>query len=331
MRFVDEARIKVVGGRGGDGLVHFHREAYHPKGGPDGGDGGKGGDVILRADPHRTTLADVTLKPLFRAPNGRSGGPNRKKGRSGKDLIIPLPVGSQVYDDDTGELIADLTHPGAEVVVAKGGRGGRGNAHFATPSNRIPQYAESGEPGEEVALRIELKLLADVGLVGKPNAGKSTLLRALTRAHPKIADYPFTTLTPHLGVVEDDHYRRWVVADIPGLIEGAHLGKGLGHRFLRHIERTNLLVLLIETPDPDPYQTYNILIEELRGYNPDLLALPRIIVRSKSDLPLPPNRSSFPFDLAISALTGEGLQELVRMMGDKLAFQNERTVNSYCR
>lgn len=319
MRFVDEAKIRVMAGKGGDGLVHFHREAYRPKGGPDGGDGGKGGDVVFRADPHKSTLADVALKPLYKAPNGRPGGPNKKEGRSGKDLIIDLPVGTQVYDEVNGELIADLTRAGEMVVVARGGKGGRGNVHFATPRNRIPQYAEPGAKGEERLLRLELKLLADVGLVGKPNVGKSTLLRALTRARPQVADYPFTTLNPHLGVVTCKDYTRLVIADLPGLIEGARLGKGLGHRFLRHIERTSLLLIMIESPDPDPFQTYQTLLEELEGYNSELLSLPRLVVRSKADLEPSPAALLYPFDLAISAVTGEGLGELIERLREKLS------------
>ncbi len=318
MRFIDEAIITVKAGDGGAGSTSFYRGAFIPKGGPDGGDGGRGGSIILRSSPNVSTLADLTLKSLYQAPNGKPGGSNRMTGRSGKDVYIQLPVGTVVYDNETQEILADLVEAGQTVVVAKGGRGGRGNVHFATPSNRTPRFAESGIPGEKRTLRLELKLIADVGLVGRPNSGKSTLLKALTRATPKIGDFPFTTLKPNLGVVQVGFYRRFTIADIPGLIEGARFGRGLGHRFLRHIERTNLIVVLIETPDRNYAKTYASLMEELKGYSVELLQLPQIIVRSKADLPMTNIDDDFKFDLAISSFNGYGLSELVKMISDKL-------------
>lgn len=283
--FVDEALIEVKAGDGGNGCVAFRREKYVPFGGPAGGDGGKGGDVILYVDPHLNTLYRFTRRRHFRAERGQHGRGKNQHGASGADLRIPVPPGTIVRDAETGQVIADLTEPGQEVVVARGGRGGRGNARFATPTNQAPRIAENGEPGEERTLRLELKLLADVGLVGKPNAGKSTLLAAVTAARPKIAPYPFTTLSPHLGVVVLDEQTDFVMADLPGLIEGASQGKGLGHEFLRHVERTRLLIHLLDGSAPDPLEDFRAINEELAAFGHGLAEKPQIVAFNKMDLP----------------------------------------------
>jgi GTPase len=257
--FVDEASIHVKAGDGGNGCVSFRREKYIPKGGPDGGDGGNGGSVVFVADPHKDTLLDFSGKHHWTAPRGEAGMGKKMFGKGGEDLVIPVPPGTMVFDLDQGILLADLNEPGRRIVIARGGKGGRGNWHFRTPTNQAPRYAEPGEEGQERRLRLELKLIADVGLVGMPNAGKSTLLRAISAARPKVADYPFTTLEPQLGIVELTGYRRLVVADIPGLIEGAQHGAGLGHAFLRHIERTKIIVHLLDLfplDGSDPSENY---------------------------------------------------------------------------
>jgi GTP-binding protein len=325
MPFVDTAIIRVKAGDGGRGCVSFRREKYVPKGGPDGGDGGNGGDVILVADPHLSTLLDYRYRHVYVAENGRPGEGNNRTGRSGAPLELRVPCGTLVRDAITGEILGDLTEPGQRLVVARGGRGGRGNAAFATPTNRAPRFAEPGQPGEERLLQLELKLLADVGLVGFPNAGKSTLLATISAARPKIADYPFTTLSPVLGMVRLGPEQSFVVADIPGLIEGAHSGRGLGLQFLRHIERTCVLVFLLESTSPDPAADYATLLQELRSYNPELLAKRRIICLSKADLLSEEQRqqlSTLCIDgqspLLISALTGEGIQQLLYRMWEAL-------------
>jgi GTP-binding protein len=325
MPFVDTAIIRVKAGDGGRGCVSFRREKYVPKGGPDGGDGGNGGDVILVADPHLSTLLDYRYRHVYIAENGRPGEGNNRTGRSGAPLELRVPCGTLVRDAITGEILGDLTEPGQRLVVARGGRGGRGNAAFATPTNRAPRFAEPGQPGEERLLQLELKLLADVGLVGFPNAGKSTLLATISAARPKIADYPFTTLSPVLGMVRLGPEQSFVVADIPGLIEGAHSGRGLGLQFLRHIERTRVLVFLLESTSPDPAADYATLLQELRSYNPELLAKQRIICLSKADLLSEEQRqqlSTLCIDgqspLLISALTGEGIQQLLYRMWEAL-------------
>lgn len=286
--FLDHAVIEVAAGRGGEGAVSFRRAAYIPLGGPDGGDGGKGGDVVLEMDPQMSTLLDYRYRQSYRAPSGQKGSGSNKSGRGGEDLVLRVPPGTVALDADTGELLGELIHPGERLVVASGGRGGRGNAQFATATNQAPRYAQPGEEGEERRLELELKLIADVGLVGEPNAGKSTFLAAVSAATPKIADYPFTTLTPNLGVVQLSGGRSFVIADIPGIIEGAHEGRGLGHQFLRHIERTRTLALLIPGDDLDPQETYDRLRAELRSYSEELAEKPFCVIFSKADL-LPPD------------------------------------------
>lgn len=280
----DEAKIYVRSGDGGDGLINFRREKYVPRGGPAGGDGGHGGDVILKVNPRLNTLAYFQRRSHFKAEPGKIGGSSNKTGQSADAVEIEVPPGTTVRDVETGALIADLVRPTDRVVVARGGRGGRGNARFATSSNQAPRYAEKGEPGEERWLKLELKLIADVGIVGVPNAGKSTLLSVLSNARPKIADYPFTTLEPNLGVaIYDD--RDLVLADIPGLIEGAHLGVGLGHAFLRHVQRTRVLIHLLNGANPDPLADYNQINVELSLYDEKLGSKPQIVVFNKMDLP----------------------------------------------
>jgi len=330
--FVDRVEIYVKGGDGGRGIVSFRREKYVPRGGPDGGDGGKGGDVILRAVPGTDSLAAVAHQKHWRAESGKPGGPNNRHGASGQDLIIPVPPGTVVRDRDRGHVLRDLVHPGDEVVVARGGRGGRGNKAFATPTLRTPRFAEPGEPGEERWLVLELKLIADVGLLGLPNAGKSTLLSRLSRAKPEIADYPFTTKHPNLGLVIVGEDRSFVLADLPGLIAGAHAGHGLGHEFLRHVERTRVLVHLVE-PFPadgsDPLCNYLVIRRELELHNPDLVRRPEIIVVSKGDLPGSDQVCQHLAAqlqrevLLISAVTGLGLADLVHRIVQVLKQQEQ--------
>ena len=284
---IDSATIFVRSGKGGDGSASFRREKYIAKGGPDGGDGGKGGDVILQATAGVDTLLDLTGRHHWHAEDGDNGTGRGSTGRSGDDLLIKLPPGSLVYNDDTGELLVDLDEPGKSVVIAKGGKPGLGNQHFKSSTNQAPTQFTFGGPAVELNLRIELKMMADVGLVGLPNAGKSTLLSSITRAHPKIANYPFTTLEPNLGIVELKDYRRFVVADIPGLIEGASEGHGLGYQFLRHVERTRLLIHLLEiepADGSDPIENYNTIRSELTRYSPVLAEKPQIVALSKVDL-----------------------------------------------
>jgi len=321
--FVDEAIIRVKAGDGGNGCVAFRREKYVPRGGPSGGDGGRGGDVILVASLHHNTLLHFRFNPEHRAERGRHGEGSNRSGRSGADLEVPVPVGTVVYDADSGEPLFDFTAPGQRFVAARGGRGGRGNQHFATPTRQAPDFAEKGQPGEERRLRLVLKLLADVGLVGFPNAGKSTLISRISAARPKIADYPFTTLEPHLGVVQMPDLRTFVVADIPGLIEGAHEGHGLGDRFLRHIERTRLLLHLVDVSEAsgrDPGRDFDVILAELASYSEELARKPMFVVATKLDvlqdrrrlesLRRKARRKGLPF-FAISAVTGLGLNELL--------------------
>jgi GTP-binding protein len=283
--FIDEATITMMSGKGGDGIIHFRREKYVPRGGPDGGDGGRGGDVILEVDPHLNTLFSFRRQKLHLAKGGTRGGGNNRAGKSGEDLFVRVPAGTVVYNMDSGELLGDLVEPGQQLVVCKGGRGGRGNARFASSRNKAPRIAERGEPGQELNLRLELKLIADIGIVGVPNAGKSTLLAAVTNAKPKIAPYPFTTLEPNLGVANLDEYTTLVLADIPGLIEGAHLGIGLGHDFLRHIQRTRVLIHLLDGLSDDPLADLSQINSELALFDPDLGKKPQVVAYNKMDLP----------------------------------------------
>lgn len=328
-KFIDRVKIYVRAGKGGDGAVAFLREKYRPKGGPAGGDGGKGGNVILVATSSKHTLLDFKYKKHFIAEDGEPGKGKKMHGKKGEDLIIYVPVGTVVKDARTGEIICDLAKDGQRCTVARGGKGGRGNARFATPTNQAPTYAEKGEPGEERWIILELKLIADVGLIGFPNAGKSTLLARLTRANPKIADYPFTTLSPNLGVMELGWDRRLIIADIPGLIEDAHKGAGLGHEFLRHIERTKFLAHIIDVSDfreRDPIQAFEAINKELALYSQELVKKPQIVVANKidalSDKELIEELKSYFKEkgyefCAISALTGEGLKELKERLWKK--------------
>jgi len=282
--FVDYVKIHVASGNGGKGSTHLHREKYVAKGGPDGGDGGRGGHVILRTNPNLWTLVSFKFKQHFKAGHGEHGSKNRSTGADGEDVFIDVPLGTVIRDAETNEVLTELTEENQEFCAAEGGLGGRGNWHFKTPTNQTPRYAQPGIPGYEKQLSLELKVLADVGLVGFPNAGKSTLLSVLTSAKPKIADYPFTTLKPNLGIVEYRDFRSFVIADIPGIIQGASEGKGLGHYFLRHIERNSILLYVIAADADDVAEEYRILKSELTKYNPDLLDKRRVIAISKSDL-----------------------------------------------
>ena len=321
MQFIDEATITVAGGRGGDGIVAGRREKYVPKGGPAGGDGGRGGDVVLEASPELSTLIEFRFKKHFGAEAGKAGSTSNKSGRSAEDLLIPVPVGTLVYrleDDGSEFLLADLSQTGERIRVAKGGRGGLGNQHFATSARQAPRFAEKGEPADGCSLRLELKLLADCGVVGLPNAGKSTLLSVASAARPKIADYPFTTLEPQLGVVRLGPDESFVMVAVPGLIDGAHAGSGLGDRFLRHIERTRVLVHLLDgaLSVPEILAAKATIENELRLWNPALLERPIVPVLSKLDLPdarerLAELREQIPGLRGISAATGEGVRDLL--------------------
>ncbi|MBV9109484.1 MAG: GTPase ObgE [Gemmatimonadetes bacterium] len=285
--FLDYAEIQVKAGDGGPGASSFRRESYAPQGGPDGGDGGRGGDVILRADGQMSTLLDYRYRQQYAGENGKKGFGSNSTGRSGEDLVLRVPPGTLVRDVESGDVLGELLEDGQELVVAQGGRGGWGNARFATSTNQAPRRADPGLPGEERRIALELKLIADVGLVGEPNAGKSTFLSAISAATPKVADYPFTTLTPNLGVVQLSGHRTFVVADIPGIIEGAHEGKGLGHQFLRHIERTRTLAIMIPADALEPQEEYERLVTELREYSEEMAGKAHCVVFTKADL-LPP-------------------------------------------
>lgn len=301
MQFIDQAEVQVQAGDGGDGLVAFRREKYVPAGGPSGGNGGKGGSVIFKAASNLQTLLDFRYNHLFKADNGQRGGPNNRTGASGQDNVIEVPCGTMVYDAETNELLGDLVAPEQTLCVAKGGKGGLGNQHFLSNHNRAPERALPGLPGEVRLLRLELKLLAEVGIIGLPNAGKSTLISALSAARPKIADYPFTTLVPNLGVVRKPSGDGTVFADIPGLIEGAHLGVGLGHDFLRHVERTRLLLHLVDITSADPIADYHTIQQELHAYGRGLVDRPQILALNKLDAADP--------DLDVAAIAAE-LQQL---------------------
>jgi len=327
MKFIDEVEIKLQAGDGGRGCMSFRREKYVPFGGPDGGDGGKGGDVILVADENLQTLLDLSYQRNYRAKRGTHGKGSQMNGRGGEDMVIRVPVGSVIYDAESKEMIADLDQAGQKLIAVKGGKGGRGNMHFKTATNQAPRQAEDGEPGEERIIRIELKLIAEVGIVGFPNAGKSTLISRLSAARPKIADYPFTTLVPNLGVVKCADYKSFVIADLPGLIKGASQGAGLGIQFLRHIERTRILIHLVECTSENPLQDARVLEAELKSYDPGLLKRPRLIALSKLDLrpdqkliekKLKAIRKAGYQALAISAVSGAGLKKLLEWAVSKL-------------
>ena len=323
--FIDEARIKVKAGDGGNGCMAFRREKFVPRGGPSGGDGGRGGDVIMESSERHNTLVHFRFNPEHKGERGRHGEGSNCTGRDGENLVLKVPVGTALYDDETGELVHDFAHPDERIVIARGGRGGRGNQHFATPTHQAPREHEPGRPGEERTYRLELKLLADAGIVGYPNVGKSTLISRLSAARPKIADYPFTTLEPNLGVVtvgEEPHQESFVVADIPGLIEGASEGAGLGTQFLRHIERTRLLVHLVDVSDgsgrESPVDDFKVIMGELEHFGHGLEQKPMIVVASKIDVANPDKlkklqsmakRRKLPF-YAISAVSGQGVDAL---------------------
>jgi GTP-binding protein len=317
--FIDRAVVQVVGGPGGAGACSFRREKFVPKGGPDGGDGGHGGSVKVRADPNLATLLDYRYRTQWHGERGQHGKSKNMTGASGGELLLPVPPGTVVRDVATGETLGELVRPGDVLLVAKGGRGGRGNARFATPTHRSPREWEPGEYGEERRIELVLKLIADVGLLGEPNAGKSTLLSTISAARPKIADYPFTTLEPHLGVVGLTDSRSFVVADIPGIVGGAHAGKGLGLRFLQHVERTRIVAVLVPADSPDPQATYDLLLREAALYSPALAAKPHVVVLTKIDLlgprapPVIHTRDGAPV-LAVSAVARRGITELLEVL-----------------
>lgn len=338
--FIDRVKIHVQGGDGGNGVTAFRREKFVPRGGPSGGDGGRGGDVIIMADASLNTLLHLRYNPRHTAQRGLHGEGSNRSGRNGEDTVIKVPAGTQIFEATTGDLLSDLSHDGDKWLAARGGRGGFGNAHFTTSTNRAPRYHQEGSKGEELELQLELKLLADVGLVGFPNAGKSTFISAVSAARPKIADYPFTTLEPHLGVVDLGDFRTYVIADIPGLIEGAHTGAGLGDRFLRHIERTKLLLHLVDVSSVsgrEAVSDYETVNRELASYNEKLATRPQFVVATKIDALDEPQRldslkdvalkDAKPF-FAISSATGEGVRELVNAIAaklDELSSESNRT------
>src|SRR5215211_5051436 len=335
--FIDRAKIHVQGGDGGNGVTAFRREKFVPRGGPSGGDGGRGGDVILVADSSLNTLLHLRYNPRHVADRGLHGEGSNRSGREGSDLVVRVPVGTQIFDAESGELLHDLSRDGDQWLVARGGRGGFGNSHFTSSTNRAPRYHQSGSKGEERELQLELKLLADVGLVGFPNAGKSTLISTISAAKPKVADYPFTTLEPNLGVVDLGEFRTFVVADIPGLIEGAHKGAGLGDRFLRHIERTKLLLHLVDVSSVtgrDPVEDYETINRELAAYDARLAARPQIVVATKVDALDEPERleslkkraeADGRAFYAISSATRQGVKELVSAVARALDEANAST------
>src|SRR5271154_5592366 len=341
--FIDEAKIRVKAGDGGNGCLAFRREKYVPRGGPSGGDGGKGGDVVMESSERHNTLVHFRFNPEYKAQRGRHGEGSNKTGRDGEGVLLKVPVGTLVYDEETGEKVHDFSHPDERMVIAHGGRGGRGNARFATSTHQAPREHEDGRPGEERVFRLELKLLADVGLVGYPNAGKSTLISRISAARPKIADYPFTTLQPNLGVVavgEAKEERSFVVADIPGLIEGAHLGAGLGAQFLRHIERTRLLVHMVDVSDasgrPDVVKDVEVILGELVSFGAHLDEKPMIMVASKMDVANKDKVAALKRYCKkhklklyeISAVTGKGIKELIHAMADAIEALREQALTS---
>lgn len=339
--FIDLVEIYVKAGNGGRGAVSFRREKYVPKGGPDGGDGGKGGDVVIISDPNMSTLLDYRYKRKYIAQNGEPGMGALKTGKSGEDVILRVPVGTVVKDKETGKVLFDFTEAGQTYIVARGGKGGKGNTHFKSPTNQAPRKAEPGKPGEEKWIVLELKLIADVGIVGFPNAGKSTLISVISAAKPKIADYPFTTLEPVLGLVQYKDFKSFVVADIPGIIEGASKGKGLGLKFLRHIERTKILLFLISASTEDVFNEYKILVKELKSYSKELLKKPHVVAISKMDLVPNEERKNFEQNvkskfkaaikgmerpkkiLFISSIANIGLEKLLDALAEILSESNK--------
>jgi len=322
MRFVDYVKIKVIPGKGGDGIIAFRREKFVPKGGPAGGNGGRGGSIILKVDTQLHTLQDIRYHRIYKATRGRHGEGSLRHGKKGEDIIVKVPAGTIVKDLHNGEVVADLQIDGESIVVSRGGRGGRGNAEFVTPTHQAPREFEYGRDGLERDLELELKVLADVGLVGFPNAGKSTLLSRVSRAKPKIADYPFTTLTPNLGIVKSGAYSSFVMADIPGLIEGAHEGKGLGIQFLKHVERCSVLLFLVDANDEDPAESYRLLFEEVKKYSPGLIQRKRMLAVTKMDsiVGVPTMAPFEPIELfPISSVSGEGLENLIKALAASIS------------
>ena len=321
--FIDFTVIELQSGNGGAGCISFRREKYIPKGGPDGGNGGRGGNICVLADKNIHTLQDVRYNRIYKAKNGQQGSSNSKTGKDGDDIIIKVPIGTIVKDNKTKELVVDFVEDGQKEIICTGGIGGKGNINYKTSTRQTPRYAQSGTEGQKGTYELELKILADVGLVGLPNAGKSTLLSVVSKAQPKIADYPFTTLDPHLGIVKYEEFKSFVMADIPGLIEGASKGKGLGHKFLKHIERNKLLLFLIDSLDPDPSQTFDILKNELLTFNKSLSLKPIILVRTKSDVYSELDDSQWkkiPEYLGdISSVANTGLKELIEVVVKKLS------------
>ena len=319
--FIDFTVIKCMSGKGGHGAVTFRREKYIPKGGPNGGDGGKGGDVIFIADNQLHTLQDIRYKKTYASGDGQQGSTNNRTGKNGEDAIIRVPLGTAVKEMESENVVADLVEDKEQFIALKGGKGGRGNAHFKTATRQTPRYAQSGIEGQVNTYALELKVLADVGLVGLPNAGKSTLLSVVSAARPKIADYPFTTLVPNLGIVKYGDYKSFVMADIPGLIKGAAAGKGLGHQFLKHVERTQVLLYLIECTEEDPQSVYETLSSELKTYNPDMDKKPQLVIRTKTDLLNEENEKnwkSFEKYLDISSVTNSGINQLISRITELL-------------
>ena len=321
--FIDYTKVTCFSGNGGSGRISFRREKFIPKGGPDGGNGGKGGDIVFVVDANLYTLQDIRYNRIYKAQNGEPGGKSEKTGKNGTDLLIRLPPGTIIKDSENGTILTDLINDGDTYIALKGGIGGRGNVNFKSATNQTPRFAQNGIPGEKGTFNLELKVLADVGLVGLPNAGKSTLLSRITSATPKIADYPFTTLQPYLGIVKVGNFKSFVMADIPGIIEGASEGKGLGHQFLKHIERNRLLLFLIDSQNEEPLNTLNLLREELYSHNPSLKEKPYIIVRSKFDLIISTeSHIKWPLEMGdsidISAVTGYGINKLINKIDKNL-------------
>jgi len=320
--FIDYTKVELCAGKGGSGCISFHREKFVPKGGPDGGNGGNGGNIIAVTNPNLHTLQDIRYSKIYRAKNGTPGSSSKKTGKNGKDIRIEVPIGTVIRNIDRSEIVADLVESDQEFIICKGGIGGRGNVNFKSSTQQTPRYAQPGVGGESGHFEFELKILADVGLVGFPNAGKSTLLSVVAKAKPKIANYPFTTLEPHLGIVKSGEYQSFLMADIPGLIEGASKGKGLGHKFLRHIERNRLLLCLIDGTEKNPSAVFESLKKELESYNASLLMKPLILVRTKGDIIMDVDHEKWEnipeYLMEISAVAGKGIHKLIREISNKL-------------